>query len=154
MTAILPRYKQWFDQIKISDKDVFDQKVIKFSEEAEQKVDCLACGQCCRTTVTTFTEADIQRISKHLGMKAKAFEKKYLFKDYDGMYTTTGVPCNFLELDTNKCTIYTIRPEACASFPHTSRQRFFLRRKAHLENSRFCGITQHVLDKLIEEYPV
>lgn len=149
---VYQNYKRWFDQVRLNDKDEFDRKAGILHVEAEEKIDCLECAQCCRTTVTTFTEKDVQRIAPHLGLKPKAFISKYLIKDYDGMLTTTGIPCSFLDLETNKCKIYEIRPEACSSFPHTDKSKFFLRRKAHLANSRFCGITRYVLDGLMKEF--
>ncbi|MCB0645430.1 MAG: YkgJ family cysteine cluster protein [Saprospiraceae bacterium] len=149
---VIKNYKEWFEQVKIPDKEALDLNAKELSIKAEAAIDCLECAKCCLTTVTTFTDADVQRISAHMGMKPKAFVSKYLIRDYDGMLTTTSVPCTFLDLETKKCTIYEIRPEACASFPHTSRSRFFMRRKAHVENSKFCGITRYVLDGLMEEY--
>ena len=41
----------------------------KEHEEAFEKIDCLKCANCCKTTSPIFRDVDIERISKHLGMK-------------------------------------------------------------------------------------
>src|SRR5688500_1304809 len=46
-----------------------------------QNVDCLSCANCCKTMSPTYTRKDILRISKHLGMSAKAFTEKWLQYD-------------------------------------------------------------------------
>ncbi len=145
---ILPKYKEWFVQVEVTD---IDQKANKLTDEAYQKIDCLSCGKCCRSTVTTFDEEDITKASKYLLLSRKEFIKKYLILDLDNTFTTVSVPCPMLDLDNNKCRIYEARPKSCASFPHTYRPHFMRRKKAHLENSRFCPITQYVLDGLLND---
>jgi Fe-S-cluster containining protein len=144
---ILKRYKDFFSQTQEPDIDLRSKML---TDEAYQKIDCLSCGQCCRTTVTTFDDEDIAKASKSLNLSRKEFIKKYLILDLDGTYTTVAVPCPMLDLTSNKCIIYDARPKSCASFPHTQRVHFMRRKRAHLENSRFCPITQYVLDNLID----
>ena len=52
----------------------------ELDKEAFTKIDCLSCGNCCKTMTPTFLPADIKRISKHLAMTPAAFEIKYLEK--------------------------------------------------------------------------
>jgi hypothetical protein len=145
---LLPVYKDWFRDVAPKYTDI-DSKAIELTGQAYDKIDCLACGQCCRTTVTTFTLEDINKASKAIGISKKHFIQKYLFLDLDGQYTTISVPCPFLNLDDNKCKIYEARPHACSSFPHTDRKNFLARKKVHLENVKFCGITEYVLDGFV-----
>jgi len=145
---VIEIYKAWLrdDAVNVPNIDV---EAFDLTNKAYAQVDCLACGQCCRTTVTTFTIEDINKASKAIGISKKQFIHKYLFLDLDGQYTTISVPCPFLNLDDNKCKIYEARPHACSSFPHTDRKNFLARKKVHLENVKFCGITEYVLGGLM-----
>lgn len=145
---VIEIYKAWLrdDAVNVPNIDV---EAFDLTNKAYAQVDCLACGQCCRTTVTTFTIEDINKASKAIGISKKQFIQKYLFLDLDGQYTTISVPCPFLNLDDNKCKIYEARPHACSSFPHTDRKNFLARKKVHLENVKFCGITEYVLGGLM-----
>jgi len=141
-------YQQWFDTVEITDKSELDHLAAQATTSAYQKIDCLECAKCCLTTVTTFTESDIQSAAKSLAMSSKNFKKQYLFMDLDGNYTTQNVPCPFLDLDDHKCKIYDNRPHACRSFPRTHKDHFLTRKRVHIENAKFCGITTYVLDTL------
>ena len=69
-----------------------------------EKVSCLDCGNCCKKMTPTFTPADVKRISAHLKMTQKAFKDKWLgvLKD-NGDIVNQNTPCQFLNLDANKC---------------------------------------------------
>lgn len=119
----------------------------KAHDEVAPKVDCLACGNCCRSTVTDFSTSDIKRVSKHLGVSKKSFIKTYLMQEYDGTYITNNAPCPFLEED-NKCKIYDVRPEVCQSYPHTHRKGFTSRIHAHQANVDMCPISYQVVKSI------
>jgi hypothetical protein len=63
------------------------------------------------------TEDEVDRISDHLGLTAKAFLKKHC-KEEDGWITlqTAEPACEFLGED-NRCKIYPVRPKQCATWP-------------------------------------
>jgi uncharacterized protein len=84
--------------------------------------DCLSCANCCKSTGPLFTDADITRISRHLGMKEGAFTEQYLRIDEDEDFVLQSVPCSFLGAD-NRCSIYDVRPKACREYPHTHQKR-------------------------------
>lgn len=88
-------------------------------EEVFAETDCLQCARCCRATGPLLTKKDIQRIAKKQGIKTAVFEEKYLRVDEDGDWVMKSLPCPFLALDTNKCTIYEYAPKACRQYPHT-----------------------------------
>lgn len=123
-----------------------DKKMLARHEHFSSCIDCLACANCCKTTVTVFNNEDVGRASRALALSRKEFIKKYLIED-QGEYTTISTPCPFL-LPDNKCGIYEARPHACRSFPHTGRPHFLNRLKAHQQNLRVCPITYHVLVNL------
>lgn len=120
-------------------------------KEVWKEVDCLSCANCCKTMTPTFTPKDIKRISAHLGMTAAAFKEKWLYydkKDKDWMNTTQ--PCQFLNLDTNMCSIYAVRPDDCAGFPHITRKKMVDYMHVHQQNVSYCPATYKMVEKMME----
>lgn len=130
------------------DPEVSDQMAKQATIEAYKEIDCLDCGNCCRTSVTDFSLADVKKAAKFLGISKKAFIKKYLMEDMDGAYVTITSPCPFLNLSDNKCTIYEARPYVCDSYPHTQKSGFNQRKHAHTANLDMCPITYRVVEKM------
>ena len=111
--------KKFFARLRVQDPKRLNEQFHAVHEEVFAETDCLTCARCCRTTGPLLTKQDIGRISKKQGMKAADFEKQYLRVDEDGDWVMKSLPCPFLELDTNKCTIYEYAPKACRQYPHT-----------------------------------
>ena len=86
------------------------------------EIDCLTCANCCKTMTPTYTKADIRRIAAHFGQTPEAFIRQWLKKDRAGDYVNRSLPCQFLNLEDNKCSIYDVRPADCAGFPHLPRK--------------------------------
>lgn len=121
----------------------------KIDKEVWAKIDCLSCANCCKVMSPTYTAQDIKRISAHLGMKPAAFKEKWLYVDKRGYeWMNKSRPCQFLDLKTNMCTIYEVRPLDCADFPH------FLKRpqKDYLyinkQNIEYCPASMLMVEKL------
>lgn len=127
-------------------------KIMKeVDKEVWQNVDCLSCANCCKVMSPTYTNEDIRRISGHLGMTTSQFKEKWLYldkKDNDWMNKST--PCQFLDLKTNMCSIYEVRPRDCAQFPHFTRkpQKDYL--YIHKQNIEYCPATMLMVEKLKE----
>jgi Fe-S-cluster containining protein len=64
----------------------------------------------------TYTKSDLIRISAHVGMTIDEFKKKWLYKDKNGDWINKKQPCQFLNLEDNKCSIYDIRPKVAPAF--------------------------------------
>lgn len=125
-----------------------DRIVHDISKQVTEKIDCLECANCCKTSVTTFENSDISKASKYLGVSKKAFIRKYLILDpQNDTFITMNTPCPMLNAD-NTCKIYSVRPKVCDSYPHTSRSMFKNRIHAHIENTEMCPITYHVVKAL------
>jgi Fe-S-cluster containining protein len=112
--------KKFFARLRGQDPKRLNEQFHAVHEEVFAETNCLTCARCCRTTGPLLTKQDIGRISKKQGMKAADFEKQYLRVDEDGDWVMKSLPCPFLELDTNKCTIYEYAPKACRQYPHTN----------------------------------
>jgi len=111
--------KKFFGRLSKQDGKKLNTQFHAMHEEVFAETDCLKCARCCRATGPLLTKQDIQRISKKQGMKPADFEKQYLRVDEDGDWVMKSLPCPFLELATNKCTIYEYAPKACIQYPHT-----------------------------------
>ncbi|GAB2652626.1 YkgJ family cysteine cluster protein [Flavihumibacter cheonanensis] len=118
-------------------------------QEVWSEVDCLTCANCCKKMSPTFTKQDLIRISAHLHMTVDAFKEKWLFfdkKDKDWM--NVKQPCQFLDLKTNMCSIYEVRPADCAGFPHLSKKKAVDYMHVHKQNIEYCPATFKMVEKL------
>lgn len=116
-------------------------------EEAFAQVNCLDCGNCCKSISPRFKTPDLKRISKFLGMKESQFIETYLRLDNDGDYVVHCSPCPFLQ-DNNECEIYEVRPGDCANYPYTDSGHFFKYPNTTLQNTAVCPAVNVVMEKL------
>ena len=116
-----------------------------------REVDCLSCANCCKTMTPTFTDRDMRRISRHLGETVDDFKKKWLRKERkaDGDWINRREPCQFLNLEDNKCSIYEVRPADCAGFPHLGKA---MKEYAHVhkQNIEYCPATYRMVELMIK----
>ena len=139
--------KKYKDFLKRADKNKVLKALPDLHEEAFEKIDCLACANCCKNYSPRFKTPDIKRISRLLKMKEGDFIETYLRLDNDGDYVARNTPCPFLGKD-NYCSIYDNRPSDCHRFPYTDEDVLLKRPKLTLKNSTFCPIVHYVLEKL------
>ena len=141
------KYKQFLQR---TDKNSVLKALPKLHDEAFEKIDCMKCGNCCKSYSPRFKTPDIKRISKTLKMKEGDFIETYLRLDEDGDYVTKKIPCPFLGAE-NYCTIYENRPGDCVRFPYTNEDVIVKRQHLTLKNSSFCPIVYYVLEKLTDK---
>jgi Fe-S-cluster containining protein len=129
-------------------------KVLTARLEAEvwKEVDCLSCANCCKKMSPTFNSADVKRISAHFGQTVAEFRAKWLIKERgtNGDWLNKSQPCQFLDLTTNKCTIYEIRPADCAGFPHLPKNMTNYGH-VHKQNLEYCPATYKLVEKMYAE---
>ena len=116
-------------------------------EDVFSCTDCLKCANCCKTTGPLFTNKDIDRILKHLHLKPVNFISQYLKIDEDGDYILQTIPCKFLGED-NYCSIYDVRPRACAEYPHTNRKKQHQILNLNLKNTEVCPAVFEIFEKI------
>lgn len=114
------------------------------------ETDCLSCANCCKTMSPTYNPADIKRISQHLSMTSAEFKTKYLYKDDEGDWLNVKQPCQFLDLKTNMCGIYEVRPSDCAGFPHLIKRKAKNYLHIHSQNVAYCPATFKMVEKIME----
>lgn len=142
-------HKKFLENLKKKPPKNLDYIVGEVHEEVFAEINCLECANCCKTTGPLFTERDIERISKHLKMKPKDFENKYLKTDEDQDKVLQKVPCWFLGGD-NECSIYDVRPKACREYPHTDRKKIFQINNLMLKNTLICPAAYVWVEKMEE----
>jgi Fe-S-cluster containining protein len=117
-------------------------------EREFQRMDCLTCANCCKTTSPIFRDADIRRIAKHLRMKEAKFIISYLKMDEESDYVLQKSPCHFLGSD-NKCEIYEVRPLACREYPHTDRKNMHQILDLTIQNTLICPAVSRIVQTLL-----
>ncbi len=115
-----------------------------------ERIDCLACANCCITTGPLILERDIDRISKYLKIKPSVFIKTHLRRDEDNDWVFKSMPCPFLDSD-NYCQIYEVRPKACREYPHTDSKNIYRLFGKTLINSTICPAVVMIFDRVKKE---
>ena len=118
-------------------------------ENVFQKIDCLDCANCCKTTSPIFRDADIRKLAKHLRMKESAFISAYLKLDSDEDYVLKSSPCTFLNAD-NTCQVYEHRPLACKGYPHTDRKNVHQLLNLTKKNSEICPAVCQIIEEITQ----
>jgi Fe-S-cluster containining protein len=117
--------------------------------EVWKDVRCLKCANCCRVMSPTYTRKDLKRISRHFGMTLRVFKATWLRRERGtGDWINKRTPCQFLDLETNRCTIYAIRPEDCVSFPHL-RLDPIDQVAVHKQNLEHCPAAFQLVERMI-----
>lgn len=144
--------KKYFTKLAKQKPKQLDGIMQELHEEVFEKIDCLTCANCCKTTSPTFTNKDIDRIASHLKLRPAALIEKHLHIDEDGDYVLNSSPCTFLDKD-NYCKIYDVRPKACSGYPHTNRKQFRKMLNLTVKNMSICPATYEIVMKLQKVLP-
>ncbi len=145
--------KKYFSILKKKKPKRLDLIMQELHETEFEKMDCLTCANCCKTTSPIFTEKDITRISKYLRIKEYQFIEKYLYRDEDDYMVLQNAPCIFLDSD-NSCFIYDVRPKACSEYPHTNRKKFIQITNLTLKNIEVCPAAYNIIEDLKNKLPM
>ncbi len=139
--------KKFFGKLKQRKPTDLDSVVSNLHDEAFEKIDCLQCANCCKTTSPIFYMKDIERVAKHLRMKPAVFIQQYLHIDEDRDYVLNSAPCPFLD-ENNYCTVYESRPAACREYPHTNARKFHRLFDITIKNTAVCPAVYEIVEKL------
>lgn len=124
-----------------------DEITDKANAETWKKINCIECANCCKTMSPTFSQKDIKRIAAHLDMKPAEFREKWLYKEKEtGDWMNRTQPCQFLQ--DNMCTIYEVRPDDCAGFPHHHLKPFDLYNDMYRDNMKHCPATLMLVERV------
>lgn len=126
-----------------------DNKVKELNETITSKIDCTACGNCCKTLLINVSEKEADNLSDFLKMNRKCFEEKYIEKGSNGMMLMNTIPCSFL--NDNKCTVYEHRFEGCKEFPAMHLSNFKERLFTTFMHYARCPIIFNIIEQLKKE---
>jgi len=146
--------KKYFTKLKKKNPKRLDLLMQELHDKEFAKADCLACANCCKTSSPIFTDKDISRISKHFRIKEHQFISQYLQRDEEDFMVLQQAPCTFLDTSDNKCTIYDVRPKACAEYPHTNRKKFIQLTQLTLMNTEICPAAFNIVEELKKKLPL
>lgn len=144
-------FRRFLTRIEKNPPRGLDARVVEANVTVWQETDCLACANCCKTMSPTYTATDIKRISAHLGMSTEDFRKKWLYKDRQGDWLNKSQPCQFLNLEDNKCSIYAVRPRDCAGFPHHTKRRMVDYMHVFKQNIEYCPATHRLVEEMMKK---
>jgi Fe-S-cluster containining protein len=146
------KFRRFLSKIEKNPPRGINKLATEIEKEVWHTVDCLSCAKCCKTMTPTFSNADINRISAFLGQTPDEFKEKYLRRERGGDrdWLNRKEPCQFLDLKTNHCSIYEVRPSDCAGFPHLSKSlRDFSH--VHKQNLECCPASFKMVEKMMEK---
>jgi uncharacterized protein len=145
------RIRNFLTRLEHKNPKGLNELVIEADAKVWKEVDCLGCANCCKTMSPTYTREDVKRISKHLNMTGRAFREKWLYKDRTGDWMNKKQPCQFLDLQTNMCSIYAVRPRDCAGFPHHTKRKMVGYMHMYKQNIEYCPATYKLVERVMEE---
>jgi len=143
-------YRRFLTKVENTKPKILDEMAPAIEEEVWKEIECLACSNCCRKMTPTFTHQDIKRIAPHFNQTPAEFKAQWLEKDKNSDWVNKIQPCQFLNLRTNMCSIYEIRPVDCAGFPHLSKQKWHEYAHVHKQNIEYCPATVRMVQKLMD----
>lgn len=117
----------------------------------EEKIDCRACGNCCKVAETDVTKRDIERLAKYLRLTPKQFVAQYTtasVQEADEVILRRNEHgCIFL--DGNDCTVYDARPDTCQDFPHLVRGAGSIESRMWqmIDRATYCPIVYNTLEE-------
>jgi len=139
--------KKFLDKVKSKNPRQLDFLFQDMHNKTFKKVNCLECGNCCKSLGPRITKRDLERLSKVLRMKEVEFIGTYLKVDEDNDFVFKTMPCPFLMTD-NYCRVYDDRPKACREYPHTDAPRMVKNLNLALKNSETCPAVYLILEEL------
>ncbi|NCI46492.1 YkgJ family cysteine cluster protein [Sediminibacterium soli] len=101
--------------LKAQDAAMVDAMVLELDTQISPKIDCTACGNCCKSLMIVVSDEEADRLSGQLNQSRHEFDACYLEKGSNGMMIMNRIPCHFLSA--NKCTVYEHRFAGCREFP-------------------------------------
>ena len=139
--------KKFLSRLAKADPRKVDDAFHQQHDEVFERIDCLTCANCCKTTSPIFYQHDIERAAKALRLRPADFIGKYLRVDEDKDYVLQQAPCPFLDME-NYCSIYADRPKACREYPHTNRKKMVQIMDLTFKNTLVCPAVLQMVERL------
>ncbi len=131
------------------ESDQIDQLVFETTRRVWAGIDCTACANCCREMHPSFSEEEVDRLARRLGMERQQFIEAYLERTKEAgenLWQTRGTPCPFLK--DNLCSVYEDRPADCSGYPYLYKPEVVFRTIGMVERTLTCPIVYEVMEQL------
>jgi uncharacterized protein len=143
------RFRQFLKLRCKLEPDELDRRVFELTKRVWAGIDCTTCANCCKTVRPTFSEEDVESLSRRLAIDRQQFIATYLEPTDPGdenPWQTRTTPCPFL--NDNRCTVYEDRPADCRGYPYLDEPDFAFRTIAMIERTFTCPIVYEVMEEL------
>lgn len=131
-------------QQEVAPKDI-DRAAQEICRDVSNKIDCTACGNCCREIYPHFRPADVTRLASGLGQSELELSKT-MRDEGENTKVFCASPCPMLKQ--KKCTVYDYRPDDCREYPHLHKPDFLGGSIGTIENYGTCPIVFNVYGQL------
>ncbi len=130
------------------DPKEMDEQVFETTKRVWAGIDCTVCANCCREVKPTFSEEEVNRLARRLGVTPEQFIDTHLEPngDEDNLWQTRTTPCPFLK--DNRCSVYEDRPADCKGYPYLYEREFSSRTMAMIGRTFTCPIVYEVIEEL------
>jgi Fe-S-cluster containining protein len=139
---------------KIPTNELTESDSTEIIEQVWNEIDCKSCANCCKSSAASIDIDDIKRISNHLNMSSGDFINKFLNKknkdNEPDSWVINTKPCPFLNLGSNLCTIYDVRPTACSAWPNIESNTLTQNHDIHSYSILHCPATYRWVELMIE----
>ena len=135
--------------LKSSNTKTIDILVHQLNDTIAPKIDCTACGNCCKSLMINVTKEEADNLAKRLQTPVAELKQKYLEESTEGQMVINKIPCHFLT--GTKCSIYEHRFEGCREFPHLDKDNFTSRLFGTMMYYSICPIIFNVIESLKKE---
>ncbi|MBX9733070.1 MAG: YkgJ family cysteine cluster protein [Chitinophagaceae bacterium] len=133
--------------LKQANTTEIDLYVTALNESITPTINCLDCGNCCKSLMIVVAENEVAEVSQYLGTDTKNFEEHFVEKGANGMMLLNTIPCHFLKTD-NACSIYEHRFNGCKEFPALHIPGFTHRLFTIFMHYDRCPIIYNVVEQL------
>lgn len=143
------RFRQFLKTRCSLEPGEIDQQVFELTRRVWAGIDCTSCANCCGEVKPTFSEEEVGRLARRLGMERQQFIDTYLERsegNSENPWQTRTTPCPFLK--ENLCSVYEDRPADCSGYPYLYKPDFVFRTMAMIERTFTCPIVFEVLEEL------
>ena len=132
--------------VRVQDTEEIDKAVHALNNEITPQINCLECGNCCRSLMINVEPGELKAVADHLQITESEAKEKYIETSVEGEMLMNVIPCAFLS--GNACTVYESRFSECREFPHLHKPQFRGRLFGTLMHYGRCPIIYNVMERL------
>lgn len=143
------RFREFLKGESDLELEEIDRRVFEITRRVWAGIDCTSCANCCREVRPSFSEEEVDRLARRLGLERRQFIESYLERaesDSENPWQTRTLPCPFLK--DNRCSVYEDRPADCSGYPYLYAPEFVFRTIGMIERTATCPIVFQVMEDL------